>query len=204
MVDLEQALEGVLADVIDRRRLERCVRHVRRNDRPVDSLTVLAKKPCRCSGGSTSWLLVLLMFPSTLALMTPRGRTRSAATERRCRSKTCRVGCDGRREDRVDHVAGDPHLHGSAVLRDRFHLLVNGFDLRGWRPSAAVRRRRHRCRSVEDAGRGKLANVKRLWASPTLMLVFSTSPPINRFSIERLTVTVELRASRLALSEDRC
>ena len=40
--------------------------------------------------------------------------------------------------------------------------------------------------------------MKRLWDSPTLMLVFSTSPPMNRFWIERLTVTLELRASRLA------
>ena len=43
--------------------------------------------------------------------------------------------------------------------------------------------------------------MNRLWNSPTLMLVFSTSPPINRFWIERLTVTLELVASRLAVSD---
>ncbi len=52
-----------------------------------------------------------------------------------------------------------------------------------------------------DSSAGKLANVKRLWHSPTLMLVFSTSPPMSRLPIERLTVTVELVASRLARSD---
>src|SRR5262245_26092292 len=49
---------------------------------------------------------------------------------------------------------------------------------------------------------GVLANVKRLWLSPTLTLVFSTSPPISTLPIERLTVTNELRASRLARKDE--
>ena len=74
---------------------------------------------------------------------------------------------------------------------------VTGFAA-GWRPSAAARRRRRRCRTEKGLAAGVLANAKRLCCSPTLTLVFWTSPPIKRFWIERLTVTVELRASRLA------
>ncbi len=47
-----------------------------------------------------------------------------------------------------------------------------------------------------DVG-GELANVKRLWLSPTFTLVFLTSPPISRLPIDRLTVTLEL--SRVAV-----
>ena len=43
--------------------------------------------------------------------------------------------------------------------------------------------------------------MNRLWHSPTFMLVFWTSPPISRLPIERLTVTLESVASRLAVSD---
>ena len=44
--------------------------------------------------------------------------------------------------------------------------------------------------------------MNRLWLSPAWMLVFSTSPPMSMFRIDRLTVTVELVASRLARSDE--
>ena len=48
---------------------------------------------------------------------------------------------------------------------------------------------------------GAFVSANRLWAYPAWMLVFSTVPPMNRFWIDRLTVTVELVASRLARSD---
>ena len=44
--------------------------------------------------------------------------------------------------------------------------------------------------------------MNRLWSSPTFTLVFWTSPPISRLPIERLTVTLESIASRLAVSDE--
>ena len=111
--------------------------------------------PCRCSG-STSVLLALLMFPSTLALMTPRGRTRLPRLGAKRVARTCRrwIGVDGGREDRVGDVAGDPRLHGPAVLGERLELSVSGLFL-----GVGDRRRRV---AEEDAVPGSPSDRRRV------------------------------------------